>query len=151
VGERSKRLELIRRLVSEKRIGTQKELVNEIERQGFSVTQATVSRDIADLRLRKTRDEGGSIYILPQGSPLKETDHLRRMLKDFVSGIVATGNLIILKTQPGSAQGVASAIDNVRWVDILGTIAGDDTILVVSLNDRTAISVLAKLEDLKKE
>jgi transcriptional regulator of arginine metabolism len=150
VKSKSERLEAIRKLVQEKRIGTQEDLVKELEKQGFGATQATVSRDIMELRLQKIRTAEGSIYTLPQMGPIEEIDHLQRMLKDFVNGIIRTGNLIVLRTSPGTAQGVASAVDNVRWGEVLGTIAGDDTILLVTVSSKTSVSVLKRLEELKR-
>lgn len=146
---KSERLETIRKLVQEKRIGTQEDLVKELEKQGYEATQATVSRDIMELRLQKMRTLEGSIYVLPQIGPVEEIEHLQRMLKDFVTRIIRAQNLIILRTLPGAAQGVASAVDNARWSEILGTIAGDDTILLVTADSKTGVSVTKKLEELK--
>ena len=147
---KSERLEAIRKLVQEKRIGTQEDLAKELEKQGYEATQATVSRDIMELRLQKMRTSEGSIYVLPQIGPVEEIEHLQRMLKDFVSRIIRAQNLIILRTLPGAAQGVASAVDSVRWSEILGTIAGDDTILLVTADSRTGVTVTKKLEELRR-
>ena len=150
VKSKSERLEVIRKLIQKKKIGTQKEMVKELARQGFEATQATVSRDIVELCLQKIRTVEGNIYVLPQTGAIGEIDHLQRMLKDFVNGIIRTENLIVLKTSPGAAQGVASAVDNVRWGEILGTIAGDDTILLVTTSSKTSVLVLKRLEELKR-
>ena len=149
VKAKSDRLNEIRRLVLEKKISTQDEIVTELREQGFEATQATVSRDIVELRLHKIRTDSGSIYILPQTGVAGEAEYLRRMLREFVNTITRAGNLIVVKTAPGAAQGVGSAIDNTRWEEIVGTIAGDDTILVVTENSETGVLVLKRLEDLK--
>lgn len=146
---KSERLEAIRKLVQEKRMGTQEELVKELEKQGFEATQATVSRDILELRLQKVRTAEGSIYLLPLTGPFEDVDHLRRMLKQFVHAIARTGNLVILRTSAGAAQGVASVLDNVRLPEVLGTIAGDDTILLVAASNKAGVSAINRLEELK--
>jgi transcriptional regulator of arginine metabolism len=114
-------------------IGTQSELTEYLRAHGISVTQATVSRDIKDLRLVKVATgDGGYRYAVPADRPEEEARvRARRILGEFVTGVDASENLIILKTPPGSAQGVAAALDALRWPDVLGTIAGDDSILVV--------------------
>lgn len=144
-----KRLETIRRLVQEKRIGTQEDLVYELAKEGFEATQATVSRDISELRLQKIRTAQGSMYVLPQIGPVGEIEHLRRMVQDFVNDITRAGNLIVLKTSAGAAQGVAAAVDSTRWAEILGTIAGDDTILLVTSSTKTGVTVLKRFEELR--
>ncbi len=143
----------IREIVELKRIHTQEELVSELQKLGYEVTQATISRDISELGLLKVRmGDGTSIYALPEGKFIgDETEHLRRMLEDFVVSLNRSGNLIVVKTTPGTAQGVASALDGVRWEEVLGTVAGDDTILVVTHNSREGASVLARLNELKSK
>lgn len=143
------RLNAIRSVVLEKKISTQDEIVTELRKKGFKATQATISRDIVELRLHKIRTDSGSIYILSQTGVAGEAEYLRRMLGEFVNTIVRAGNLIVIRTTPGAAQGVGSAIDNTRWEEIAGTIAGDDTILVVTENSETGVLVLKRLEDLK--
>jgi transcriptional regulator of arginine metabolism len=143
------RQDAIRRLVQEKRLSTQGELVKELAGEGFEATQATVSRDILELRLQKIRTAHGSIYVLPQTGIAEEIEHLQRMLSDFANAITRAGNLIILKTSPGAAQGVAAALDNTRWVEIIGTIAGDDTILLVTADSKSSRMVARKLEKLR--
>ncbi len=146
---KSDRLNAIRRLVLEKKISTQDEIVTKLREKGYKATQATVSRDIVELRLHKIRTDSGNIYVLPQTGVAGEAEYLRRMLREFVSTISRAGNLIVVKTAPGAAQGVGSAIDSTRWEEIVGNIAGDDTILVVTKNNETGVLVLRRLEDLK--
>lgn len=136
---RTARLGAIRRLVGEKEIGTQEELRRELELLNHRVTQATVSRDMATLRLEKTRrGEGRVAYSLPEIERL-------RSLSDFVTGVQAASNLVIVRTSPGAAQGVAAALDAVGWTEILGTVAGDDTILAVTREEAAAQSLTGRL------
>ena len=103
-------------------VRTQRDLVTQLKELGFPCTQATVSRDIADMGLKK----------LPEGSyVLAEDLHLQRMLSEFVISIAHAENLTVLKCQPGTASGVAAAIDGCDLERVLGSIAGNDTVVVV--------------------
>lgn len=146
---KNNRLNTIRKLVQEQSFSTQEDIARELKKHGYEATQATVSRDILRLRLQKIRTMQGSIYVLPQTGITEEIGHLQRMLDDFVNDIARAGNLIVLKTSPGSAQGVASALDNIRWAEIVGTIAGDDTILLITVDEKIAASVVEKLEEVR--
>lgn len=120
-------------LISEQEISTQEDLVDVLQKAGFSVTQATVSRDIKELGLIKIPGSSGiSRYTVPGESlnPRNE-DRMKRLFRDSVVCLDYSENLIIIKTLPGEAQGVASTIDNAGWPEVIGTVAGDDTILVV--------------------
>ncbi|MGE5507123.1 MAG: arginine repressor [Chitinophagales bacterium] len=114
-------------------IATQGELTEYLKARGIAVTQATVSRDIKDLRLVKVpTGDGRYCYALPPDRPEEDTAaRTRRMLSDFVLSVDSSENLIMLKTGPGTAQAVAAALDGLGWPDIVGTVAGDDSILVV--------------------
>lgn len=130
---KGRRHAVILEAIRQRKIGTQSELTEYLRRRGISVTQATVSRDIKDLRLVKVATgDGGYRYSAPLDRP-EEGARARaeRMLSEFVVSIDASANLIVLKTTPGSAQGVAAALDALQWPDVLGTVAGDDSILVV--------------------
>ncbi|WP_093229663.1 transcriptional regulator AhrC/ArgR [Thermoflavimicrobium dichotomicum] len=125
----------IREIIASKDIETQDELVDELKKAGYNVTQATVSRDIKELQLVKVPTNYGTYkYSLPAepvdrryNSPQK----LKRMLQESFVGLNHAENLIVIKTLPGNAQAVAALIDNLDWEEIIGTLAGDDTILVV--------------------
>lgn len=90
---------------------------------GFDCTQATVSRDIADMGLRKLPE---GIYVLA------EDLHLQRMVSELVTGVLRTDNLVMIKAQPGTASGIAAAVDTAELPDVLGSLAGNDTILVIA-------------------
>lgn len=120
-------------------IETQDELVEKLKEHGMDVTQATVSRDIKELRLVKvTNEEGRSKYKAMNNDPGVVSDKLITILRGgYVSSDYAN-NILVIKTLPGMAQAVASAIDSLGWEDIVGTIAGDDTIMIVTRAERIA-------------
>jgi transcriptional regulator of arginine metabolism len=147
---KSERHRTILDIVLRKGIGTQEHFKKELERRGIKTTQATLSRDIKTLGLHKIRTaEGKLIYSMGEERPRgADTGKLKRMLADFVEKIDGTNNLVIIKTSPGSAQGVAAAIDGVSFKGVLGTVAGDDTILVITKNSKTGKEVKKTMENL---
>jgi transcriptional regulator of arginine metabolism len=145
------RTRLIRRLIQGGPIRTQDELVRALRRHGIAVTQATVSRDIKRLGLVKVPDNGHYRYALP-GTPVLPGpgagQHLSGVMEEFAREVLVALDLVLVKTVPGGAAPVAQAIDDVRWVEIAGTLAGEDTILVIP-RARTAVrSLAARLEAL---
>jgi len=117
-----------------------------LARRGFQVTQATLSRDINELRLVKTT-EG---YILPNGdAPVEPMPAVSRVVREFVREVRRAQNLLVIKTIPGSAQPVAVAIDAEGWDEVVGTVAGDDTILIISGNNKKARQLQTRLEGLR--
>ncbi len=121
--KRNGRQDAIRDIVRNKDVRTQRVLVDELRAMGFDCTQATVSRDIADMGLRKLPE---GIYVLP------EDLHLQRMVSELVTGVLRTDNLVMIKAQPGTASGIAAAVDAAELPDVLGSLAGNDTILVIA-------------------
>lgn len=121
--KRNGRQDAIRDIVRNKDVRTQRVLVDELRAMGFDCTQATVSRDIADMGLRKLPE---GIYVLA------EDLHLQRMVSELVTGVLRTDNLVMIKAQPGSASGIAVAVDAAELPDVLGSLAGNDTILVIA-------------------
>lgn len=119
---RTGRQDAIRQIVRSGSVRTQRDLVAQLKEQGFPCTQATVSRDIADMGLKKLAE--GS-YVLA------EDLHLQRMLSEFVISIARAENLTVLKCQAGTASGVAAAIDGCDLDHVLGSIAGNDTVVVI--------------------
>lgn len=143
----------IRRIITQKGVGSQAALVEALSRAGFEVTQATVSRDLRELGAVKARDSGGrSVYALPPpgGDRADSTavQALQRVLIEFAEDIVPTGNLVLITTPPGAAQVVAGGIDRGGVDGVLGTVAGDDTLLVVVADEVGGSSVAEKLEKL---
>jgi transcriptional regulator of arginine metabolism len=142
-GRQYKILEIIRR----RHIETQEEMSGELNKSGYIVTQATISRDIKELGLVKTPCENNEFYYTLPGENrlLRSEERLKRLFLDTVLSLNASENLIIIKTNPGGAQGVASAIDQAGWDEIIGTVGGDDTILVVVKPKEAASVVLERL------
>ena len=119
-------------IISNQRISTQEELCQILKDSGYDVTQATVSRDIKELQLIKIPDNQGYYYALPDNSPiLNSHERMRRLFKDSVISIDYSENIVVIKTLPGAAQSIASLIDTAELENILGTVAGDDTIFIV--------------------
>lgn len=123
VKKRNGRQDAIGDIVRNKDVRTQRVLVDELRAMGFDCTQATVSRDIADMGLRKLPE---GIYVLA------EDLHLQRMVSELVTGVLRTDNLVMIKAQPGTASGIAAAVDAAELPDVLGSLAGNDTILVIA-------------------
>jgi transcriptional regulator of arginine metabolism len=129
------RQRVIRQLVTSRPIGSQRELVDALSAQGFDVTQATVSRDIADLGLLKAPREDGHVYVTPEDvagpGPVASDERLRRILTDVPVTIGRSGLILVLTGTPGTASVVAQAIDESTLQEQEGTLAGDNTLLVL--------------------
>ena len=131
----------IRDLVDQRVIRTQQELAAALRERGFRTTQATISRDVADLGLIKITRDGTAAYALPPRLIEAETsgeDRLRKLLADLPLETRDAGLLLILRTLPGSAHAIAAAIDRARWPEVAGSIAGDDTVFVAT-TDRASL------------
>ncbi len=132
----------IRELVASQQISSQDEMRRKLYRQGHRVTQATLSRDIHELRLVKT-SEG---YKLPQDdSENAFLPSVERLIREFVYDAITAQNLVVVKTSAGSAQPVSAAIDAEEWDEVVGTIGGDDTILVIAPDAKQAEKVAARI------
>ena len=129
---KSQRHAKIIELINKNNVETQEELTVLLKQNGFDTTQATVSRDIKELRLVKVADEKGRYkYALKSGADeLKLSAKFTRILEETVIRIDVSTSFVVIKTYPAMAQAAASAIDNMNWEEIVGTIAGDDTIFV---------------------
>jgi len=136
----------IRELLAEHPIASQDELRRALYRRGHRVTQATLSRDIHELSLMKTA-EG---YRLPQDNGDADTwlPSVERLFREFVYDVRAAQNLVVVKTSAGSAQPVAAAIDAEEWPEVVGTIGGDDTILIISPDHKNAEKLVARVKEL---
>lgn len=123
----------IRDLVDQRPLRTQQELAAALRERGFRTTQATISRDVADLGLIKVARDGMTAYALPPRLIEAETsgeDRLRKLFADLPLEVHEAGLLLILRTLPGSAHAIAAALDRARWPEVVGSIAGDDTVFV---------------------
>lgn len=132
----------ILKLIRAKKIFTQEELAQELKEQGIAATQVTLSRDLRDLRLVKTRE--GYQEMAPEDTGPR----FSALASEFLNDVVRAQNLIVLKTSPGHANSVAVALDNEEWPEVVGTIAGDDTILVITPDNPTAEAIQEKLLEL---
>jgi transcriptional regulator of arginine metabolism len=129
------RQQRISRLIGEHEITSQPQLIEFLADSGIDATQATVSRDLDEIGAVKVRVPSGStVYAIPEFEPDRRApaDHLRRVLGEWVAEVAVSGNLVVLRTPPGCAHVVASALDRSRLDGLLGTVAGDDTLLCVS-------------------
>lgn len=122
----------IREILANKEIETQDELVEALRNSGYNVTQATISRDIKELHLVKTPlDNGRYKYSMPAEQRYNPLQRLKRALGDHFLNIDYTENLVVMKSLPGTANAVGSLIDHLEWSEVMGTICGDDTILII--------------------
>lgn len=139
-------------IISEKEIETQEELAAELQKRGIDVTQATVSRDIKELRLVKVLTEDGKRY---KYAPMTKIDtniseRLMTLLSESIVNVDYAGNIIVIKTLSGSASAAAEAIDTLNWKNIVGTIAGDNTIFVLVRNQEDIQELVEKFRKLMK-
>ena len=149
VRERAERLKAVRNIIKTHRITSQEMLLNHLRSEGFQVTQATLSRDLKLLKVGKISEgSNGYYYTLPTEEELREseTNYVADLRRGFIS-IEFSGNLAILRTITGHADTVGIALDNLGMEDILGTVAGDDTVLVVLREGATGESVTAQLAE----
>ena len=135
---RAARQHRIIQILEKSPVNSQQQLVELLAEAGVEATQATVSRDLEEIGAVKVRAAGGeSVYAVPDlpKDRVAPEEHLRRVLGDWVVDVTSSANLVIVRTPPGSAHVVASALDRAGLPEILGTVAGDDTILVVAVED----------------
>lgn len=145
---KAERHTVIRELVQHHRVGSQEQLRELLVERDFDVTQATLSRDIRELRLVKIpAPEGGTHYTLPPES-WDQRPAIARLLPTLYVGAEGTGNLIIVRTLAGGAQAVAEALDWEEWPEVLGTLGGDDSILIVLRDPRHLPTIISRLETL---
>lgn len=142
----------ILRLLEEQPISSQGQLVMLLESEGIVATQATVSRDLEELGAVKVRIPGGTMaYAIPEHGKERSTsadEHLRRLMGEFVVEVAHSGNLVLLRTPPGSAHVVGSALDRAGVPGVLGNVAGDDTLVLVCAETVPGSDVAARLADL---
>ncbi|MCI5530948.1 MAG: arginine repressor [Blautia sp.] len=143
------RHEKIIELIHQYDIDTQEELAARLNEAGFKVTQATVSRDIRALKMTKVAGKDGkSHYAILKDAAPELGDKYTRVLRDAVISIDVGQNLVVVKTVPGMAMGVAAALDALAWPEILGCIAGDDTIMCACRSSDLALGVMEKLHNI---
>ena len=149
---KNNRLEALRLIISSQQLGSQDELLNALQKEGFKLTQATLSRDLKQLKVAKAASMSGNyVYVLPNETMYKRVstpNSIREMMKvpGFVS-INFSGNMGVIKTRPGYASSIAWNIDNSDIPEIIGTIAGDDTIFIVTKEGVSSQEVIESLSD----
>lgn len=148
---KAERHAVVRDLIATHRVTSQEHLRELLARRGFDVAQATLSRDIRELRLIKKPDADGRTYYSLPPEAWDTAPPLHRLLTTLFVGAEGTGNLLVVKTLAGGAQAVAQALEGEEWPEVLGTVAGDDTILVILRNPVHLKKVRARIEDLAGE
>lgn len=134
-------------------VTSQAQIVELLAVEGIDATQATVSRDLDELGAVKGRLPGGEVaYIIPElpQDQVAPADHLRRVCRDWVAAVDSSHNLVVVRTPPGSAHMVGSAIDRAGWTDIVGTVAGDDTVMVVVAEGTSGADIAQQLTELAR-
>jgi len=149
---KSRRQRAIMTLVTTRPVHSQEELASLLEQQGFETTQATISRDIKELGLAKVplKDGSGAFKYIVPGSNVNFASRLHRVVSELVTSAKGSENLIVLRTPPGSAMMVATAIDEGGWPEIIGTVGGDDTVIVVVRKAKELPVVLQRFSDLRE-
>lgn len=148
---KAQRQHRIAQMLEQHPVTSQLQLVDLLAAAGIEATQATVSRDLEEMGAVKVRVRGGdSVYAVPElpKDHHAPEEHLRRVLGDWVVDVQRSGNIVLVRTPPGSAHVVASALDRAAPPDILGTVAGDDTVIVIATEDAGGPRVQQRLIDL---
>jgi transcriptional regulator of arginine metabolism len=148
---RAARQHRIIQILEKAAVSSQQQLVDLLAEGGVEATQATVSRDLEEIGAVKVRAGGGdSVYAVPDlpKNRVAPEEHLRRVLGDWVVEVTSSANLVVVRTPPGSAHVVASALDRAGLPEILGTVAGDDTIIVVAVEDVGGSALAERLSSL---
>ncbi len=146
---RDERSARIRKLVTSRRIRSHKQLQDLLASKGLIVSQATLSRDLRRIGLvKRSEPDGSTYYALPTDPDARGARTLHRLLPDLLVRVRPAGQLLVLRTLTGSAQSVAAALDHEDWPEIVGTVAGDDTVLIILESSRTASAVAVRIEQL---
>jgi transcriptional regulator of arginine metabolism len=142
---------MISKLIASENVETQEDLASRLRELGFPVTQATVSRDIKELRLIKVlTPEGKYKYATVEKAEADMQERFIRMFSNCVLTVSSAGNLIVIKTITGSAPAAAEAVDSLKWPDILGTIAGDNTIFIAVRDGKSVSDIIRKFQKMLK-
>ncbi len=140
------RQEEILRLISSRPVETQEQLLDYLREKGYAATQATISRDIKDLRLVKRRTEnGGSKYAAGAPEPANDAAKLRTVFLEGVVSAESVRNILVIRTMPGVASGVGAAVDSMDLRELVGSLAGNDTVLLIMRTDKAAEEFCAEI------
>lgn len=141
---KSKRQEKILEIIANNNIETQEDLITALKNEGYNATQATASRDIRQLKLLKVMVDGVYKYVAPK-TELEDVSEYNTALMSSIKDIRYACNTVVLKTNPGLAHAVGVGIDAMNYTEILGCVAGDDTIVIITTSDETAVFVAEKI------
>ncbi len=148
---KSERQNRILELVAEFEIETQEEMMERLRADGYMVTQATVSRDLKELKLSKTMSARGNYHYCPSANRTPTgIAHLTNAMADSMTHVEYAMNNVVIKTYPGMAQAVASMVDGMNLREILGCVAGDDTIILVTRDEESSARISGQLQELMK-
>lgn len=148
---KSVRQEKILDIINRYEVETQEDLISRLNAEGFNVTQATISRDIRQMKLTKVLTGRGSYRYIQSGRTAGDDGvRFNNALADSILKVDYAGNIIVLKTYPGLASAVATGIDSIHMVEILGCVAGDDTIIIVARDEKSAGEISDKLKGMIK-
>lgn len=139
--KRQQRHDVIRDLIRDNKVKTQRDLANQLQAAGYDCTQATISRDIMDMGLIKSQD---GCYVLP------EEMRLQRMVSELVEDVRAAGNMVVIKTFSGGAAGVSAALDRAELKGALGTVSGDNTIFLAAETPEAALDAVSAISRLRR-
>ncbi len=148
---KARRQQAISRHIEQSEVGNQVQLVELLAADGIAATQATVSRDLDDIGAIKVRTAGGqSVYALPAFAPdrIAPLDQLRRVMGEWVAEVTSSHNLVVVRTPPGCAHVVASALDRSAFDGLIGTVAGDDTVICIAAEEITGLELASRLKEL---
>ncbi len=144
-----KRHNKILEIIENYNIETQEELIDKLRLAGFDVTQATVSRDIRELKLLKQMSDMGTYkYVVPKTGAAENQHVYSRAIASSIKNVESSFNDIVIKTYPGMAQAVAAGVDSLHETDILGCVAGDDCIIIVTRDPESAIDIASRIRKL---
>lgn len=146
---KAKRHNKILEIVENYNIETQEELIARLKTLGYDVTQATVSRDIRELKLLKQMSDMGTYkYVVPKNNTQENQHVYSRALASSVKNVESAMNIIVIKTYPGMAQAVAAGVDSLHESDVLGCVAGDDCIIIITRDPDSAVTIAYKIQKL---
>jgi transcriptional regulator of arginine metabolism len=139
----------ILRLIEANPVESQQDLLNVLSQEGLNISQSTLSKDLKELGIIKVRGKEGKFRFLQTKE--REIFHvgvmLKKELQDFLTDTIPVGNFVVLKTASGNASGTAKCLDDIGWDEIIGTLAGDDTVLIITKSQEEANSVVKKLQE----
>lgn len=147
---RRERLKIIKDIIEKKKISSQDELVKELRKKGYRVAQSTISRDLHELRLTKVRNHQEQEFYSLEGRFYRDNifdfDKFRSKFASSVLSVSRAENILVIRTYPGEAQGTAAVVDGMNFVEILGTVAGDDTIICIAKDGDDAKRIMGLME-----